>query len=96
MLAAIREAEAVYDKLNALTGPRSLYRAADETGGVAYVEIFTWRSGDIPDNAPPEIQAVWKKLESLAYNRKERRGIEFYAIETLSGGSSPRAAAPSR
>lgn len=94
--AALEEAHAVYERLGAVTGPVAFYRADDEAGGVYFVEIFTWRSADIPDNAPPEIRAVWAKLQSLVENRSGRAGIEFFAITPVSGESSPRAAAPSR
>ena len=96
LLVAIRETRAVYERLHAVTGPWTLYRASDELGGAYFIEIFTWRSGDIPDNAPPEIRAAWTKLESLVEKRNGRPGIEFYAVEPLSGGSSLPAAAPSR
>ncbi len=96
LLAAMREARAVYEKLNAVTESYVLYRASDEALGSYFIEIFTWRSGDIPDNAPPEIRAAWKKLESLVEKRDGRPGIEFYAVEPLSARSSPPAAGPSR
>ena len=96
LLAAIRETHAVYERLQAVSGLYTLYRGGDEAGGVYFIEIFTWRSGDIPDNAPPEIRAAWTKLQSLVDNRNGRAGIEFYAVVPLSGESSPRAAAPSR
>src|SRR5512135_1087975 len=95
LLAAIREAHAVYERLNAVTGPFTLYRGSDEIGGVYFIEIFTWRSADIPDNAPPEIRAAWAKLESLVEKRNGRPGIEFYAVEPLTAESSLRGAAPS-
>lgn len=96
LLAAMRDARAIYEKLNAVTGSYALYRAGDEAGGSYFIEIFTWRSGDIPDNAPPEIRAAWKKLESLVEKRDGRPGIEFYAVEPLSAESSPPAAVPSK
>ncbi len=96
LLAALRETHAVYGKLQAVTGGYTLYRGSDEAGGVTYIEIFTWRSGDIPDNAPPEIRAVWAKLQSLVESRNGRAGIEFYAVEPLSERSSLPAAGPSR
>ena len=94
--AALDEAHLVYERLGAVSGPIAFYRANDETGGIYFVEILTWRSADIPDNAPSEIRLVWTRLQSLVEKRNGRPGIEFYAIEPLSGGSSPRAAAPSK
>ena len=33
--------------------------------GKTYVEIFTWKDGDIPDNAPPEITKIWGEMMKL-------------------------------
>jgi hypothetical protein len=96
LLAAVRETRAVYERLQAVTGPYTLYRGSDEAGGAYFIEIFTWRSGDIPDNAPPEIRAMWAKLQSLVEKRNGRPGIEFYAVEPVSEGLSLPAAGPSR
>ncbi len=86
LLAAIRETRAVYEKLD----------ASDEADHTYFIQIFSWRSGDIPDHAPAEIKAVGSKLQSLVEKRDGRPGIEFYAVEPVSGESSPPAAAPSR
>ena len=96
LLSAIREARGIYERLDAVTGPYTLYRAGDELGGVYFIEIFTWRSGDIPDHAPPEIKAVWDKLQSLVEKRAGRPGIEFYAVAPVTERSSLPAAGPSR
>jgi hypothetical protein len=97
LLAAIRETRAVYEKLDAVTGPHLLYRATDEMGGPSlFIQVFTWKSGDIPDHAPAEIKAAWSKLQSLVENRDGRPGIDFYAVEPVSGGSSLPAAVPSK
>ncbi len=96
LLAAIRETRAVYEKLDAVIGPNTLYRASDEADHTSFIQIFTWRSGDIPDHAPAEIKAVWSKLQSLVENRDGRPGIEFYAVAPVSGESSPPAADPSK
>lgn len=96
LLAAIREARAVYERLDAVTGPYTLYRAGEELGGVYFIEIFTWRSGDIPDHAPPEIKAAWDKLQSLVEKKAGRPGIEIYAVVPVTERSSLPAAGPSR
>ena len=33
--------------------------------GKTYVEIFTWKDGDIPDNAPPEILKIWGEMSKV-------------------------------
>ncbi|HEX8171602.1 MAG TPA: hypothetical protein VF824_13785 [Thermoanaerobaculia bacterium] len=53
------------------------------------VEVITWRSASIPDNAPPEVLAEWKEMNALAK-------IDFEEVWPLSGESSPRDAVPSK
>lgn len=39
-----------------------LFRA----GGGVFVDIFTWKSGAIPDNPPAEVLGVWKEMNDAA------------------------------
>ena len=41
--------------------PHTLYRA-----GSTFIDIFTWKSASIPDNAPAEILAIWKEMNENA------------------------------
>lgn len=49
-------------------------RAARE---VDFVDIFTWKDGDTPDNAPVEIQAIWREMNALVEPRAGRPGIDI-------------------
>src|SRR4051794_28405369 len=53
------------------------YRGEPETGGgkAVFVDIFTWLSGDIPDNAPPEIQNIWNQMNEVTEGRDGRPPI---------------------
>jgi hypothetical protein len=31
-----------------------------------FINIFTWKSGSIPDNAPAEVLAVWKEMNEAS------------------------------
>ncbi|MBV8518737.1 MAG: hypothetical protein JO197_15180 [Acidobacteria bacterium] len=58
--------------------------------GDGYVlEVITWRSASIPDNAPDEILAQWKEMNALAK-------VEFVEVWPVSEGSSLPAAVPSK
>src|SRR5512141_616457 len=47
-------------RLNLVTGEHAIYR-----GSNTFLEIFTWRDDSIPDNAPTEVRAIWRKMNSL-------------------------------
>lgn len=44
------------------TDEHQLFRS---DGGV-YIDIFTWKSGAIPDNPPAEVLGVWKEMNDAA------------------------------
>ncbi len=86
LIQALRTHRKTLERLDAVIGPHLLYRGADEADGKPIiVEIFTWKSGDIPDNAPPEIVKGWGTLQALVETRNGRRGIEFYGLEPVTG-----------
>ena len=89
MLRILRDEWAVLTKLNLVVGTHQLYRAESEGGGrVLFVEIFTWKSSEIPDNAPPEVRKVWGEMGG---NTTKLEVFEIKPVEL-----SPPAAAPSR
>lgn len=72
---------ALYTRLGlVLDHPHIVLRGADENGRPYFVEIFTWKSPDIPDHAPPAVRAMWKQLEQLCETRDGRPGIDFEAV----------------
>ena len=38
---------------------------------------MTWRDASVPDNAPPEILALWKELNELVEPRNGQRGLDI-------------------
>ena len=64
MLRILRDEWAVLTKLNLVVGPHQLYRAQTEGGTTYFVEIFTWKDQNIPDNAPPELRKVWAEMNA--------------------------------
>jgi hypothetical protein len=61
----------------ALARPHLILQGTDESGGTVFVEVFTWRNHDAPDNAPPEVVALWRELQARAEKRLGHRAIEF-------------------
>jgi hypothetical protein len=62
--------------------PHVLVRCVEDGGKPCFREILTWRDHDTPDNAPPEVHAVWDRMHTLV----EKRGgdaIEIDEVELL-------------
>src|SRR5581483_12487893 len=74
LLRAIRATWAVYTGMGLVTADHPLYRAETEGGSIYYVEIFTWKDENIPDNAPPEVKKAWAGLREVAAK------IDFAAV----------------
>jgi hypothetical protein len=78
------QAWALYRKLDlVLEKPHVVLRGVDAAGLPYFVEVFTWRSADIPDHAPPEVLAIWKQLEESCEKRDGRPGIDFSEVTAV-------------
>ena len=72
-------------KLNLVrSDPHVTLRTKAAAGKVSFVEIFTWRDRDIPDNAPPAILKIWDEMTRLTETRDGRPGLEITEV-TLAG-----------
>ncbi len=72
---------AIYTRLGlVLRHPHIVLRTTDKKGRTSFVEVFTWKSPDIPDHAPPEVKAAWKQLEQACEPRDGRPGIDFEIV----------------
>jgi hypothetical protein len=75
---------AIYRKLGlVLAAPHVVVRGVDSQNLPYFVEIFTWKSPDIPDHAPPEVRAVWRDLENACEKRNGRPGIDFTEVTAV-------------
>lgn len=55
-----------------------------ESGGKPYLrEILTWRDHDTPDNAPPEVEAVWKRMYEFVEKRGSAPAIEIEEVDLM-------------
>lgn len=78
------KAWALYKRLGfVLDGPHVVLRGTDDKGRTYFVEVFTWRSPDIPDHAPPEVKAIWQQLEAACEVRGGRPGIDFSEVVAI-------------
>jgi hypothetical protein len=68
-------------KLNLVhSEPHVTVRTKEAAGKATFVDIFTWRDRDIPDNAPPAIQKIWEAMGRLTETREGRPGIDIKEV----------------
>jgi hypothetical protein len=68
-------------KLNLVLGdPHVTLRTKATAGKTSFVEIFTWRDRDIPDNAPPAILQIWDEMNRLTESRDGRPGLDIMEV----------------
>jgi hypothetical protein len=75
---------AIYRKLDlVLPVPHVVLRGLDSQNLPYFVEIFTWKSAEIPDHAPAEVRAVWQELENACEKRNGRPWIDFTEVTAV-------------
>ena len=78
------KAWALYKRLGlVLDKPHVVLRGTDEKGRTYFIDVFTWKSPDIPDHAPEEVKAIWKQLEAACEVRDGRPGIDFSEVTAI-------------
>jgi hypothetical protein len=65
--------------------PHTTLRATEAGGKTYFIEIFTWKSADIPDHAPPEVQAIWESMNRLVEPSDGHPGLEFTPVSVVTG-----------
>ena len=74
---------AVARQMNLLNAtPHVLVRGV-EGDKTFFVEVAEWRDENIPDHAPPEIQAIWMEMNRLVERRNGRPGIDFIQVAVV-------------
>jgi hypothetical protein len=64
--------------------PHVIVRAKESAGAARLVEVFTWVSGDIPENAPHSVRALWDEMQALCEPRGGKSGVEGGEVELVS------------
>jgi hypothetical protein len=78
------------ERLKLTSGPLHATLRGTETGGVYFVEIFTWRDSAIPDNAPEEVRASWGRMTELTEARGGKPGIDIAEVADVTAGGRRR------
>jgi hypothetical protein len=63
--------------------PHVTLRGTEKDDQVYFLEVFTWRDGNIPDHAPAEIQAIWSEMNRLVEPRGGRPGLEINQVSLV-------------
>ena len=66
-----------------LDRPHVALRGADEKGRAYFVEVFTWKSSDAPEDVPAEVKAIWVQFEAACEVRDGRPGIDFSEVTAI-------------
>jgi hypothetical protein len=64
--------------------PHLTLRRIEEGNKVCFTDIFTWRDGAIPDNAPPAIRAIWAHMNQLVESREGDPGLRIATAAIVS------------
>jgi len=64
--------------------PHVTVQTKDDAKRPCFVDIFTWRDEDIPDNAPPALLTIWADMNRLTESRGEKPGIEITRVTLTS------------
>jgi hypothetical protein len=67
-------------QLNLVVAEPHVTMRMSEGDKTALVDIFTWRDGDIPDDAPPPILAIWAQMAKLTESRQGKPAIEIAQV----------------
>jgi hypothetical protein len=66
-----------------LAEPHLFLRGTEDAGKPVFVEVLTWVDHDAADNAPPQIQKVWARLQADCEPRDGRPGIEIPEFQVV-------------
>jgi hypothetical protein len=63
--------------------PHVLVRGKEAGDKPYFREVLTWRDHDTPDNAPPEVEAVWKRMYDFVEKRGSAQAIEIEEVDLM-------------
>lgn len=63
--------------------PHVTLQLKDDGGAPYFIDIFTWRDRDIPDNAPAAILAIWNDMSRLTAERSGRPGLRIEEVKRV-------------
>ena len=64
-------------------GTHVTLRGTEEGDKTYFVDIFTWRTAEIPDHAPADILAIWKDMNALVEPRGGQPGLSITEVSIV-------------
>jgi hypothetical protein len=66
--------------------PSQVFRGTDDSAGTYFVEILTWKDGEMPNRAHelPAVMAVWEPMGMCCEARLGRPAMEFPTVQVVS------------
>ncbi|HVN09247.1 MAG TPA: hypothetical protein VMV61_09755 [Patescibacteria group bacterium] len=83
LLQVLREARSTRARLALADDSPYLLVRAGSPGNVRFIEVFTWKSEEIPDHAPQEIRDQWDRMQKLVRPLDGHPGIDFEQVQIL-------------
>ena len=83
LLQVLREARATRTRLALADESPYLLLRAGTADNVRFIEVFTWKSEEIPDHAPQEIRDQWDRMQKLVRPLDGHPGIDFEPVRVL-------------
>jgi hypothetical protein len=68
--------------------PHVTVRTSDRATS-CFIDIFTWRDEEIPDNAPAEIKAVWDDMTRLTEAHDGKPGLAIARVALIEPARQP-------
>jgi hypothetical protein len=78
LLKAIQKHWSVTRRLGLVEGAHALYR-----GNGFFLEILTWKDASTPDNAPPEVRAIWADMERLVDRSAGKKALDIQEVQPV-------------
>jgi hypothetical protein len=63
--------------------PHVIVRETEGGDKTRFVEIFTWKSHEIPEHAPEAVKTIWQQEQALCEARNGHSGIEGGEVEIV-------------
>lgn len=83
MKKVLTEAWQVYTQRDMVVPNFHVVLRRNENGSPYFIEIFTWKSHDIPDHMPSEVQAIWKRMNAICEKRDGKPPIDGGEVQLV-------------
>jgi hypothetical protein len=74
---------ALLHKLGLVLDQPHLVLRGEEDGKTYFVEVLTWKDHEAADHVPPEVWAIWNKMNAATEARNGHQGIEFPEVHVV-------------